>query len=125
MGEQPFAVAAWIVASGILYYILPSTTVVPPSPTVAHETWFAPTGTCEDELRQIIDLGKLVDWYRWIVVCLIGALTLALLGLCALALTCGSCALTARQVTSRSTRGSPTKGKDDVLALLAASEFRR
>ena len=66
MGEQPFAVAAWIVASAVLYYIL------------------------EDKLGQIIDLGKPVDCYRWFVVCLTGA-----------------------------------RCKDDVLALLAASEFRR
>ena len=84
MGELPFAVAASIVASGVLYYILPHTKVF--APTVAHETHT----TCEDKLRQIIDLGKLVDWYRWIVVCLTAA-----------------------------------RCKNDVLALLAASEFRR
>ena len=54
MGEQPFAVASWIVASGILYYILPREILT----------------ICEDKLRQIIDLGQLVDCYRWIVACL-------------------------------------------------------
>ena len=118
MRDHPCALAAWFVASGVLYYGLPNTQVS--APTVGHETFT----TCEDELRQIIDLGKLVDWYRWIVVCLTGALLLALAGVCLAALTCGGCVWTTRQVATRS-RPTPTKGKDEVLALLAAGEYRR
>ena len=112
---------AWLLVGAASWSIFGGT---PPLPTIGGEH------SCDTQLREIVDLGKALSCYQWLVAALTSLITLLLAGCLASAELCSSCAWSRfnsgrRAVPRPVTARSAGADHGSVLAHLAAAEVRR